>query len=85
MTHATKRWLSLFPRAWRARYGGELSGLVEDLQNDDDLRASDRVDMLRSGLAIRQHSPGRPSPRSLRAAVGMGTAALCAVAGLALA
>jgi hypothetical protein len=49
----TSRWLWVFPRAWRKRYGDELAALIEDVQHDDDLRATDRLDIVRAGLQTR--------------------------------
>lgn len=52
MRTSTTRWLRTFPRAWRTRYGEELAALIEDLDGDDDLRAIDRLDLLRGGLRM---------------------------------
>ncbi len=76
------RWLRAFPRAWRDRYGGELSALVDDLRERGDLRPSDRIDMVRRGLAMRRHRPRR---RSVYAALGVVSATVCALVGLAFA
>jgi hypothetical protein len=46
-------WLWVYPRAWHKRYGDELAALIEDLEHDDDLRAVDRLDILRAGLQTR--------------------------------
>ncbi len=59
MRRSTARWLRAFPRAWRDRYGEEVRALIEDLEGDDDLRAVDRLDLLRSGLRTRTHSRPR--------------------------
>lgn len=54
-----KRWLRAFPRVWRDRYGCELDALVDDLREEGDLRPSDRIDIVRSGLAMRPHRENR--------------------------
>jgi hypothetical protein len=77
-----KRWLRAFPRAWRTRYGGELGALVDDLREEGDLRTSDRIDIVRSGLALRHH---RVKRRSVYGALGGVVAAVFALVGLALA
>lgn len=59
------RWLMLFPRAWRTRYGEELAALIEDLDGDEDLRAIDRLDLLRGG--IRMHRLRRARTAALGA------------------
>ena len=51
------RWLWVFPRAWRKRYGDELAALIEDVEHDDDLRATDRLDIVRAGLLSRMRGP----------------------------
>ncbi len=76
------RWLRAFPRAWRDRYGGELSALVDDLRQEGDLRPSDRIDMVRRGIGMRRHGLRR---RSVYGAVGVAAGTVCALVGLALA
>ena len=78
----SERWLRFFPRSWRNRYGEELDALVADLQEADDLRPSDRVDLVRSGLAVRRRRVGR---RPVYRAVGVGLGAVGALVGLGVA
>ncbi len=47
------RWLWVFSRVWRKRYGDELVALIEDVEHDDDLCATDRLDVVRAGLQTR--------------------------------
>ena len=85
MNRQTKRWLRAFPRSWRSRYGTEFETLIEKLESADDLRTSDRVDVIRSGLEMRRAQAsalGRPA--WLFATAGIVVAALCVVGGLAL-
>lgn len=70
---ASKRWLGVFPPAWRKRYGDELAALVEDLEHDDDLRALDRLDILRAGLQTRAR--GRRRRATVLATAGAATLA----------
>lgn len=77
-----RRWLRAFPRAWRDRYGGELQGLVEDLRAQGDLRSSDRIDLVRRGLAMRRDGLRR---HTVLGALGIVAATVCALVGLALA
>ncbi len=81
MSRSATRWSRAFPRAWRTRYGQELAALIEDLEGDDDLRAIDRLDLVRGG--IRMHR----LRRARRATLGALTAAAtlgCALGGLVL-
>lgn len=55
------RWLWVFSRAWRKRYGDELAALIEDVEHDDDLRATDRLDIVRAGQQIRARGHRRPA------------------------
>ena len=85
MNRRTKRWLRAFPRSWRSRYGTEFETLIKELESADDLRTSDRVDVLRSGLEMRRDQAsalGRPA--WLSATAGIVVAVLCVVGGLAL-
>jgi hypothetical protein len=77
-----RRWLRAFPRVWRDRYGGELGALIDDLREEKALRLSDRIDILRSGLAMRRHAVKR---RSVYGAFGAVVGAVCALVALALA
>ena len=77
----SERWLRFFPRSWRTRYGEELDALVADLQEADDLRPSDRIDLVRGGLAVRRQRVGR---RPVYRAVGVGVGAVGALVGLAV-
>jgi hypothetical protein len=74
------RWLAAFPRSWRTRYGEELATLIEELAQSGDLRAIDKLDLIRSGLRMRR---GHLRRVTFRAA---GVAALVAstITGLAL-
>lgn len=48
----TRRWLALYPRAWRARYGAEVAGLVDELVCAGDTTAGRaRLDLV-AGAAI---------------------------------
>lgn len=77
-----RRWLRAFPRDWRGRYARELGALVDDLREEGDLRASDRIDIIRSGLAMRRH---RVKRRSVYKALGPVLAGASVLGGLALA
>jgi hypothetical protein len=77
-----RRWMRAFPRDWRDRYARELGALVDDLRNEGDLRPSDRIDIVRSGLAMRRH---RVKRRSVYKALGPVFAAASVLVGLALA
>ncbi len=77
------RWGRAFPPAWRDRYGSELSALLEDLREQDDLRPSDRIDLVKRGLAMRRH--GLERRRSVYGALGVVAATVCALVGLVLA
>jgi len=79
---ASKRWLGVFPGAWRKRYGDELAALIEDVEHDDDLRAVDRLDIVRAGLQARVC--GRRRRVTILAATGSATLA-SALGALALA
>ncbi len=57
--NVSTRWLRVFPRTWRNRYEDELAALIEDLEHDDDLRAVDRLDIMRAGLQARARGPHR--------------------------
>jgi len=70
-----------FPRPWRGRYGDELADLLDQLRRDDDLRAADLFDVVRTGLAMRRQARTR---RSLYGALGSAVAAACALWGLTL-
>jgi hypothetical protein len=49
-----QRLLRSFPRGWRARYGGELSDLIEDMEEDGrDLGLGDQLDLAFAGLSER--------------------------------
>jgi len=74
----SKRWLGVFPRAWRKRYEDELAALIEDLEHDDDLRAVDRLDILRAGLRTRARRRHRRA--TIVAATGAATLASTLVA-----
>lgn len=79
-----KAWRSVraFPGPWRDRYGDEVADLLDQLRRDDDLRARDLVDVVRTGLAMRRHARTR---RSLYGALGSAVAVACALVGLTLA
>ena len=77
-----RRWLRAFPRDWRDRYAREFGALVNDLREEGDLRSSDRIDIVRSGLAMRHH---RAKRRSVYKALGPVLAAASVLVGLALA
>jgi hypothetical protein len=47
------RLLRAYPTAWRARYGDELAGLIEELDGDARLSWSVRFDVVRAGLVER--------------------------------
>ena len=76
------RWLRAFPRPWRAHYGRELDALVDELREEGDLRPSDRIDILRSGLTVRRRAV---KPRALYGALGAVVTAVCVLVALALA
>ncbi len=80
--HRQRRWLVVFPRGWRDRYGAELDTLVDDLRGEGDLRSSDRIDIVRAGLATRTRALRR---RSLSKVLGPALAAAAVLVGLALA
>jgi hypothetical protein len=67
---------------WRDRYGGELAVLIDELREEKALRLSDRIDILRSGLAMRRHAVRR---RTVYGAFGVAVGAVCALVALALA
>ena len=67
------RRLWVFSRAWRKRYGDELAALIEDVEHDDDLRALDRLDILRAGLQTRAR--GRRRRATVLATAGAATLA----------
>jgi hypothetical protein len=75
-----RRGLHAFPRAWRDRYGAELHALIDDLDDEGDLRLSDRIDIARKGLAMRRHHMRR---RSLYKVLGPLVAAGSVLVGLA--
>jgi hypothetical protein len=75
-------WMRAFPRSWRDRYAAELNALVDDLREEGDLRPSDRIDIVRSGLTMRSRHVNR---RSLHKALGPVFAAASVLVGLALA
>lgn len=75
-------WMRAFPRGWRDRYAAELNALVDDLREEGDLRSSDRIDIVRSGLTMRSRHVNR---RSLYKALGPMFAAASVLVGLALA
>jgi hypothetical protein len=77
-----RRWMRAFPRGWRDRYAAELNALVDDLREEGDLRPSDRIDIVRSGLTMRSRHVNR---RSLYKALGPMFAAASVLVGLALA
>lgn len=77
-----RRWMRAFPRGWRDRYAAELNALVDDLREEGDLRPSDRIDIVRSGLTMRSCHVNR---RSLHKALGPVFAAASVLVGLALA
>ena len=77
-----RRWMRAFPRDWRDRYEREFGVLVDDLRDEGDLRPSDRIDIVRSGLAMRRH---RVKRRSVYKALGPVFAAASVLVGLALA
>ncbi len=77
-----RRWLRAYPRDWRDRYTRELGALVDDLREEGDLRVSDRIDIVRSGLAMRRRGVER---RSVYTVLGPVAAAAFALIGLALA
>ena len=64
--------LRLYPRAWRARYGEELLGLVDELFDAHNSRSRVVIDIALSGLAQR----GQAAFRSRRTTVTMGAVAL---------
>ena len=72
------RWLWVFPRVWRRRYGDELAALIEDVEHDDDLRATDRLDIVRAGLRTR--ATGRRRRATVLATAGAATLASTFVA-----
>lgn len=75
-----RRFLHAYPRAWRDRYGAELHALIDDLDDEGDLRLSDRIDIARKGLAMRHHHMNR---RSLYKVLGPVVAAGSVLVGLA--
>ena len=77
-----RRWMRAFPRDWRDRYEREFGVLVDDLRDEGDLRPSDRIDIIRSGLAMRRL---RAKRRSVYKALGPVFAAASVLVGLALA
>ncbi len=77
-----RRWMRAFPRDWRDRYEREFGVLVDDLRDEGDLRPSDRIDIIRSGLAMRRL---RAKRRSVYTALGPVFAAASVLVGLALA
>ena len=78
----TRRWMRAFPRDWRDRYAREFGAFVDDLREEGDLRPSDRIDIVRSGLAMRHR---RAKRRSVYKALGPVFAAAFVLVGLALA
>lgn len=74
------RFLHAYPRAWRDRYGAELHALIDDLDDEGDLRLSDRIDIARKGLVMRRH---RMKRRSLYKVLGPVVAAGSVLVGLA--
>jgi hypothetical protein len=70
----TARWLWVFPSAWRKRYGDELAALIEDVEHDDDLRVTDRLDVVRAGLQTR--AGGRRRRVTTLATAGAATLAI---------
>jgi hypothetical protein len=77
-----RRWVRAFPRDWRDRYAREFGALVDDLREEGDLRPSDRIDIIRSGLAMRRLQAKR---RSVYKTLGPVFAAASVLVGLALA
>lgn len=81
MRRSATRWLRAFPRAWRTRYGEELVALIEDLEHDDDLRAIDRLDLVRGGIRMRRLRRAR---KATLGALAAGATLACALGGLVL-
>ena len=63
----SSRVLRWYPRAWRDRYGEEMSALIEDFAGEGKLRFWDHVDLIRVGLLLRRGTrPARPTMRRVQ-------------------
>lgn len=68
------RWLRIYPRAWRERYGQELQELILATSGDGPLPWRTRVDLVRAGLGerLRAFGFGGPGiPPAVRARAGV--------------
>lgn len=54
------RWLKAYPRAWRERYGDELTALLEDHATDGRLPLRHKLSVVSGGLAERWHTDAGP-------------------------
>jgi hypothetical protein len=52
------RILSVYPRAWRARYGEELAVLIEELAGGARMSWRDRIDVVRAAVVVRARALG---------------------------
>jgi len=72
------RYVRLYPRAWRERYGDELEAVLET----DGLGVRSRVDLIRGAVDAHLH-PARPSPLPVVAVVSASAFAVAHAVGIA--